>query len=255
MILIKTKEQIQKIKEGGKILSSILDVLESEVKPGISTGELDDIARALIKKYNGTSAFEGYQPDKSVIPFPSVICASVNDEIVHTPASHQRVLHEGDIIGIDIGLKYNGYFTDMARTIGVGNVSEEVSQLLDVTKKALFKGIEQVKPGNSIRSIGKAIEEYAKPFGYGIVRDLVGHGVGIDIHEEPTIPNYDVPHLDKIILKEGMVIAIEPMLNMGTHKIAFLEDGWTIVTRDGSLSAQFEHTVIVTRSGYEIATQ
>jgi methionyl aminopeptidase len=215
---------------------------------------LDSIAAEMMKKFGGTPAFKGYKPDEYTPPFASIICASVNEAIVHTPASEDVILKEGDIISVDIGMVYKGCYTDMARTVPVGKISQEVQQLLEVTKESLHRGIETVKAGNSVYDIGKAIQDYVQPYGYGIIRDLVGHGVGVEVHEEPPIPNYASRAMKKIILEEGMVIAIEPMLTLGGHDIEVLDDQWTIVTADRRWAAHFEHTVIVTKSGYDIAT-
>lgn len=254
MIIIKTQEQIDNIKEGGAILASVLDEVVKQVKPGITTHELDMKARALIFEHGGVPAFEGYQPDKHTSPYPCTLCTSVNEEVVHTPASEKRVLKEGDIISIDVGMKYKECYTDMAKTVAVGSITKEEEALLEVTRKALNVGIQEVRPGASVYDIGRAIEEYVNPHGYGIVRDLVGHGVGVDIHEDPAVPNFIMPGTEHIKLKEGMVIAIEPMLTLGDYQIKVLSDDWTIVTRDGSKAAHFEHTVIVTANGYDIAT-
>jgi methionyl aminopeptidase len=255
MIIYKTKEQIQAIREGGKILAAILDHTISHVKPGISTGELNEIAEKKMNEFGGVPSFKGYHPPGFSVPFPAVICASLNDQIVHGIPSYDEILQEGDIISLDIGMIYKKCYTDMAKTVAVGTVTEEVQQLLDVTKTSLEKAIEQVKPGNTVQDIGRAVEEYVTPFGFGIVRGLVGHGVGTAIWEEPQIPNYIQRGTDKIKLQPGMVIAIEPMLNLGCEDFDTLDDDWTIATRDESLSAHFEHTIIITEDGHEIATQ
>ena len=255
MIIIKTPEQIAAIKEGGKILASVLDTVIQNVQPGISTHDLDVIAKKMILEHGGKPSFEGYKPDNHTPPFPSTLCTSRNAEIVHTPASKKVILEEGDIISIDVGMKYKDCYTDMARTVAVGTISSEDQELLKVTEKSLYKGIDVLKPGASVYDVGKAIQEYVDNFGYGIVRDLVGHGVGVDIHEDPAIPNFIMPGTESIIFKEGMVIAIEPMLTRGTHEIRVLGDQWTIETADKSNAAHFEHTIIITSDGYEIATQ
>lgn len=254
MITYKTQEQLESIKEGGAILAKILDEVVVAVKPGVTTAYLDDLAGRLMRDAGGISSFRGYQPDGFKTPFPGVICASVNDEVVHGIPRQERILQEGDCIGVDIGMIYKGCYTDMARTVGVGKIDQESAALLQVTQDALMQAISVVKSGNTVQDIGRAVENFVKPFGYGIVRGLVGHGVGNAIWEEPQIPNYVVRGTARIKLRPGMVIAIEPMLNLGSEDVYTLPDGWTISTVDHSRSAHFEHTVIVTESGYEIAT-
>ncbi len=262
MISIKTKEEIEIIREGGKKLAEILRKLSAEVAPGIKTGQLEESACELIEKIGGRPAFKNL-----LIPgnkrFPTAICASINNEVVHAPALPSRELRAGDIVKIDIGMEYPygkgkaGYYTDMAATVPVGEIDNEVQRLVDVTKKCLRLGIEQVRAGNDLNDIGRAIQNYAEAKGFSVVREMVGHGVGYDTHEEPQVPHFEV--LDNsmkiITLKPGMVIAIEPMINMGDWKIKLSSDGYTYVTKDGSLSAQFEHTVAVTKEGYIILTE
>ncbi|OGH77784.1 MAG: type I methionyl aminopeptidase [Candidatus Magasanikbacteria bacterium RIFOXYC2_FULL_40_16] len=265
---IKKDEEIKKIIEGGKIIGSILEELSKMVKPGISALEIDIQAEKLIIKAGGKPAFKGYKSHPKDLPFPTTICASLNEEIVHGIATKQKILKEGDIFSIDIGMewpvgkiqdtnnkKQKGYFTDTAVTVIVGNVPEKVKQLLNVTKNALEIGIEQCQAGNNISDIGKAIENYVKPFGYGIVRDLVGHGVGHAVHEEPRVPNFYDKEVESWRLEPGVVIAIEPMITLGGHEIKTAEDGWSISTADNSLSAHFEHTVIITENGPIVATR
>lgn len=253
-IQLKTKEEIEKIKEGGYILARVLDKLVQMVKVGISTGEIDAVAEEEILKVGGVPSFKGYHPVGFLKAFPKTICASINNEIVHGIPSFDRILKDGDIIGIDIGMKYKNHFTDMAKTVCVGNVSKEAKELVRVTEDALKLAILQVKPNNTVQDIGRAIQNYVDKFGYGIVRGLVGHGVGNAIWEEPQIPNYITNKASRIKLKPGMVIAIEPMLNIGSYEYQTLNDDWTITTVDGSLSAHFEHTIIVTETGHQIAT-
>ncbi|MCX6779139.1 MAG: type I methionyl aminopeptidase [Candidatus Magasanikbacteria bacterium] len=255
-ITIKTPEEIAQIKKGGRILGDILQELAKMVKPDITTADLEAKAEELIKQAGARPAFKYYRGGGGPA-YPTILCTSVNDEVVHTPAIPAKKLEEGDIIGIDIGIEYpavNGYYTDTAVTMPVGKVSKEVLKLLEVTKKSLYLGIKEVKPGRRISDIGKAIEKYVSRFGYGIVRDLVGHGVGYAVHEEPRIPNYYDPSLEKIEIKEGMVLAIEPMINLGTWRVVDGNDGFTIKTADGKKSAHFEHTVVVTKNGCEIVT-
>ncbi|MDO8667599.1 MAG: type I methionyl aminopeptidase [bacterium] len=262
MITIKKVDEIELIRQGGKILGQIMKKLISEVKPGVTTGHLEKLADFLIIEAGGRPSFKGFKQSAGDRPFPTALCASINNEVVHAPALPSRELKSGDIITIDVGMEYpfssgrKGYYTDMAATIAVGKVSREAQKLIKVTKLALAHGIEQVRPGNSLNSLGKAVEQYVKKAsGFSVVRDLVGHGVGYELHEDPQIPNYELPYNKKIILKPGMVLAIEPMVNVGDYNIKTGADGLTILTADGSLSAQFEHTVVVTEEGYEILTK
>ncbi len=249
MIIYKTQEQIEHIAEGGKILARVLDAVIQIVKPGVTTAQLDDLAQKLMREAGGEPSFLNYRIASDVVPFNSAVCTSINEEVVHAPAHPGRVLAEGDIVGLDIGMKYKGLYTDMAKTVAVGRIKKEAQQLLNVTQDALYAGLEQVKEGNSIADISKAIEAVVHKHGYGIVRDLVGHGVGVKVHEDPQVPNYYVPGTEKVKLKRGMVIAIEPMVTVGDYAIVTEEDGWTCVTEDKSLAAQFEHTVAIDHEG------
>lgn len=255
---IKKPEEIKLIKEGGKIMGQILDTLTEMVRPGVSAWEIDVRAEELILKSGGLPAFKGYRPRPSDIPFPSTICASLNTELVHGIATKEKILKDGDIFSIDIGMRYpgaRGYFTDTALTLPVGKVPKTTLQLLEVTKKALEVGIEQCVPGNTVAQIGKAIQAYIKPYGYGVVRDLVGHGVGHAVHEEPRVPNYYDKDMEMWELRPGAVIAIEPMIAEGDFQVFTHDDGWTISTLDKSLNAHFEHTIIITETGAEVATR
>lgn len=249
MIIYKTQEQIETIAEGGHILSGVLDAIIAMVRPGVTTAELDHQAQRLMREAGGEPSFLHYQIASDVVPFNSAVCTSINEEVVHAPAHPGRPLREGDIIGLDIGMKYKGLYTDMAKTVAVGSITKEAQRLLTVTNDALHAGLAQVQEGNSIADISKAVEAVAKKHGYGIVRDLVGHGVGVKVHEDPQIPNYYVPGTEKVKLKRGMVIAIEPMITVGDHAITVAEDGWTCVTEDKSLAAQFEHTIAIDHEG------
>ncbi|MEI6597348.1 MAG: type I methionyl aminopeptidase [bacterium] len=279
MITIKKDNEIELLRQGGKILGQILKQLIAEIKPGATTGHLEQMADFLIKAAGGRPSFKGFKSNKDDKPYPTVLCININDEVVHAPSLPSRELKTGDIINIDIGMEFpayaeaptnaksltgklvgksfvkKGYYTDMAATVAVGKVSREAQKLMRVTKRALMLGIKQVRPGNSLNNIGKAIEQYVKINNFSVVRDLVGHGIGYDLHEDPQIPNYDLEYNKKIILKPGMVLAIEPMINAGDWRVKDGADGLTILTADGSLSAQFEHTVLVTKNGYEILTK
>jgi methionyl aminopeptidase len=263
MIIIKTAKEIEAIRKGGKILAEVLEQLIKIVKPGITTGDLEDLTNELIGQAGGRPSFKGYKATSSSRAYPTALCASINNEIVHAPSLPARVLNSGDIIGLDLGMEYpygadkHGYYTDMAKTVVVGKINKETRRLLNVTEKSLSLAIDQVKPGKTLRDIGRAIEKYVEKEGFSVVRDLVGHGVGIAVHEDPQIPNYEITGsgFENTILKPGMVIAIEPMVNNGDWRIKNGRDGFTITTVDGSLSAHFEHTVVVTENGHEVVTK
>ena len=246
MISIKSEREISLMKKAGNIVYRTHRYLEPYIKPGITTKELDKLAYDFIISQDATPSFLNYQG------YPASICASINEEVVHGIPSNRK-LKNGDIIGIDIGACYQGYHGDSAWSYQVGSVSREKAYLLEHTEKALFEGLKQVKPGNHVGDISNAIETYAKEHKLGVVRELVGHGVGNHLHEKPDIPNFGKKGTGPI-LKEGMTIAIEPMLNLGTREIYLLEDDWTIITQDGLPSAHFEHTVVVTKDGYQILT-
>lgn len=284
-MLIKSKQDITNLKKSGAIMGEILAELAKRCRPGMSSWEIDRVAEEMIIKAGGRPAFKGYQTTAASYPFPSTICASFNEELVHGIPRHERVLKDGDIFSIDIGMEWpafasstssvrprahgrevgasmgkaragQGVITDTAITVAVGSISDEAQKLLAVTKQALEEGIKAAQPGNSVASIGKAIETYVKSQGkYGIVRDLVGHGVGHNVHEDPYIPNYYDRALEAVKLEPGMVIAIEPMISLGGHKVVTMADGWTIKTADNSPSAHFEHTIIITKRGNVVATR
>jgi methionyl aminopeptidase len=253
MISIKTKEEIEVLAKGGKILANILKRVGETAQIGVSTKELDEMAEKLILEAGGIPAFKGYgEPD----PFPATLCTSVNEAIVHSIPSDYK-LKDGDVIGLDIGMKWpaqDGLFTDHAITVAIGDTKAENLELMRVTKECLNKAISILKPGMYINDIGRAIEEYVKSQGdYGIIRDLVGHGVGHKVHEEPKIVNFATKE-NGAEIKEGMVLAIEPMITLGTHKIKVDSNGWDIITQDRSISAHFEHTVAITKTGNKIIT-
>jgi methionyl aminopeptidase len=252
-IIIKTEEEIKKIREGGKILANVLQKVASHVKPGISTFELDVKASLYIKEAGGKSPFLNYKPEGELHPFPASICISVNDEIVHGIPKKEKILKEGDIVSLDLGLEYKGLFTDHAITIPVGKISDKDRKLIEATKEALLVGIWAARGGATVGDIGYAIESFVNKR-YGIVRELAGHGVGKKLHEDPFVPNYGKKG-SGVKLVPGMIIAIEPMLNMGGGSISFSQDGWTIKTFDGSRSAHFEHSVLITEKEAEILTE
>lgn len=247
MSLVTKPKDLEALKKSGKILAQTLQALVPLVVPGVTTLELDKAAAKLIKQAKAKPAFLGYQG------YPKVLCASVNDEVVHTIPS-ERVLKEGDIIGLDLGVSVDGMITDSAITVMVGKVKPELQRLVEVTKASLYKGIEMIRPDNRIGDISQAIEQTITPFGYGIVHALVGHGVGYSLHEDPRIPNYGRGGTGPL-LKPGMVLAVEPMINLGEPDVLFGDDGWRVTTADGSWSAHFEHTILVTETGHQVLTQ
>ncbi|MBI5126205.1 MAG: type I methionyl aminopeptidase [Candidatus Taylorbacteria bacterium] len=253
MITIKTKDDIRILREGGKRHAEILKAITAKVAPGVSTKELDDLAFTLIKEGGDTSSFLGYQPEGAAYPYPASICTSINDEVVHGLPGTEHILKEGDIVSIDLGLIHGGLFTDAAVTVPVGKISTDVERLLSVTKAALMAGIKAAKAGKTVGDIGSAIERTALPYGYGLIEELVGHGVGYKVHEDPYVPNYGEPKTGPKLVP-GMVLAIEPMLNLGTHKVFLDKDGYTYKTKDGKPSAHFEHTILITKGDAEILT-
>lgn len=247
MIEVKNDSELQKMREAGKVTAAVLKLMTELVKPGISTLELDAAAEKTIRSFGATPLFLGYYG------FPGTICASVNEEVVHGIPKKDKILKSGDIISIDTGARLDGFCSDAAITLGVGEVSDEAQRLMDVTKKSLYKAIGQVKPGKRLGDVEHAVETFAKQNGVGVVRDYCGHGIGRNMHEEPSIPNFGKPGTGPL-LEKGMVLAIEPMLTAGTYRVRELDDGWTVVTADGKYAAHFEHTVAVTANGSEIFT-
>lgn len=255
MSLIKTDNEIEKLREGGRRHAFILREVAKAVKPGVSTKELDDLAYRLITEGGDKPSFLNYTPHGADRPFPASTCISVNEDIIHgIPNEEPRILKEGDIVGLDIGLIHKGMFTDSAVTVAVGKVSETNAKLLEATKEALKRGIAAAQGGNRIGDIGYAIEQYAKKTGFKLAEDLCGHGVGYSVHEDPYVPNTGKRGTG-MVLKPGMVIAIEPMLNEGTGKIVLRDDGYTYRTADNKMSAHFEHTILITEKDPEILTQ
>jgi len=254
MISIKTKEEIEILAEGGKILAKIMKELEKRVKPGITTKELDRLAESLILKSGGKCSFKGYKDNGySAIPYPACLCTSINEEIVHVAPS-ERKLKEGDIVSLDLGIFFKGFHTDMAITVPVGKISPEAQRLIRVTKKALKRGIKKVRPGNTFGDIGNTIQRYVESQGFNVVRDLCGHGIGRELHEDPKILNYGKRRTGQEI-KDGMVICLEPMVTMGDWYIKRTKNGFGYETQDGSLSAHFEHTIAVIKEGCRILTR
>jgi methionyl aminopeptidase len=242
MIIIKTQEEIEHIARAGKIVAQCHRLLENEVKAGMSTLDLDKLTEQCILDLGGVPAFKGYRN------FPNSLCASINEEVVHGIPSRERVLKDGDIIGLDVGAIVEGFYGDGAVTVSIGEVPDRVQALIRVTREALYKGLEKAVVGNRLSDISFAIQTHVEKHGYSVVRDFVGHGIGRQLHEEPQVPNYGRPGQGPR-LKPGMALAIEPMVNMGGPSVKILEDGWTAVTGDNSLSAHFEHTIVIEDSG------
>jgi methionyl aminopeptidase len=239
VIVCRSKAELERMHDAGRLVGDVLSELAAHVAPGVSTGELDVLAEKRILQAGATPAFKGYHG------YPAAICASINDEVIHGIPSGRRLLQEGDVISIDVGVLLHGYFGDSAITLPVGPISEEAATLLRVTEEALYKAIEHMRPGKRISDIGHAVQQHVEAYGFSVVREFVGHGIGQAMHEEPQVPNYGEPGRGPR-LAEGMVLAIEPMVNAGKPAVKVLADGWTAVTRDGRLSAHFEHTVAVT---------
>ena len=248
MIIKKSTREIGLMREAGRIVALAHQEVQKHIKPGISTLELDRIVEQVIRANGATPSFKGYNG------FPGSICASINEVVIHGIPKATTILKDGDIIAIDIGACYKGYHGDSAWSYCVGKVNPSDEKLMNVTKEALYKGLEQAKPGNRLGDISAAIGKYAKSFGYGVVEEFTGHGVGRNLHEDPAIPNYGIPNTGPL-LQPGMTLAIEPMINAGTKKVKILSDGWTTITSDRKKSAHFEHTILITDDGCEILTQ
>jgi methionyl aminopeptidase len=251
MISLKSLEEIELIRESSRIVADVLKLVGSQIRPGITTLELDRSAEDYIRSMDGEPAFKGYGWDKSNL-FPATLCMSIDDEVVHGIPS-KRVLKDGDLLSIDVGAKKNGFYGDGAWSFAVGEVSEEKKRLMRVTEESLLKGIEQAVVGKRVHDISNAVQQYVEANGFSVVRDLVGHGVGKKLHEEPSVPNYGDPGTGPA-LKDGMTLAIEPMVNAGTWRVKVAADGWTVLTADGKPSAHFEHTVAIKNGKAEILT-
>ncbi|MFW5888672.1 MAG: type I methionyl aminopeptidase [Patescibacteria group bacterium] len=285
MFTIKTKEEIKAIREGGKILADIMDKVSREIKPGAETGDLEDMVCRMMEEAGGRPAFKGFEVFRDGF-FPTALITSINEEVVHGPAKPSRKLKPGDIVGIDCGMeypidvkrkngelvysvkknnrtlpvnpysRYGGYYTDMAKTLPVGNIDKKTKKLVKTARECLEKAIAQAKPGNKLSDIGKAVQAHAEAGGFSVVRELVGHGVGHDVHEDPQIFNFDFSGFtfEDQALEAGMVVALEPMVNIGGYKVRLAKDNFTFKTMDNSLSAHFEHTIAITKKGAEIMT-
>ncbi len=254
MSLIKSQKEIQALAEGGKILAEVLQKVVEAVKSGVTTKELDSIAETLIASSGGIPSFKGYNAFGARIAYPASLCASINNEVVHGIPSEKRVLKEGDIIGLDIGMKYESLYTDMAVTVGVGKIDAGSRKLIDVTHESLEKGIAEIRTGAHIGDIGAAVQKYVEGYGFGVVRELVGHGVGHAVHEQPEVPNFGKKG-QGLKLAEGMVLALEPMVTVGSPRVILAKDEWTWKTTDGFRAAHFEHTVVVTKDGARVLTK
>ncbi len=251
MVRIKSKREIGLIRESSKIVADVLKLVSSHIRPGVTTGELDRIAEEYIRSLGAIPAFKGYGSSKSNL-FPATLCTSIDDVVVHGIPSN-RALREGEILSVDVGVVREGYYGDGARTFPVGEISKEKQRLLKITEESLRKGIEQAIVGNKLHDISYAVQKHVEEAGYTVVRDLVGHGVGIELHEEPAVPNFGKPGTG-MRLQEGMTLAIEPMVNAGTWQVRFGADGWTVLTQDGRPSAHFEHTIAIVDGKPEILT-
>ncbi len=244
-VTIKSERQIELMRKAGKILAETHEALGKALKEGMSTWEVNQLGDEIIRSYGCIPSFKNYSG------YPASICVSVNDEVVHGIPSKKRILREGDIVSLDAGVIYKGYHSDAARTYGIGEISPQAKQLIDVTKQCFFEGIKYAKPGNHLNDISFAIQAYAEKFGYGVVRDLVGHGIGEHLHEDPEVPNF-ARKKRGMKLRSGMTLAIEPMINEGRLDVCWLDDDWTVVTEDGSLSAHYENTILICEDGLEI---
>lgn len=246
-VLLKTKDEMEAMRRAGLVVSGLLKHLGEKVAPGVSTGRLDEIAEAYIRSRGAVPAFKGYYG------YPATICASINEEVVHGIPC-ERVLQEGNIVSIDVGVKLEGFFADAARTFGVGKINRADQRLIEVTRESLARGIAQAVEGNFLTDISWAVQSYAESQGVSVVRDYVGHGIGRALHEEPQVPNFGKPHGGPRLV-ESMALAIEPMLNQGTYEVKVLPDGWTVVTKDGQKSCHFEETVFVGKEKAEVITE
>jgi methionyl aminopeptidase len=248
----KTAKEIEKMRIAGKVVGEILEKLSEIIKPGVTTKYIDEFSEKYIRKLKMTPAFLGVPGSR--YPFPASACVSINNEVVHGIPNASRVLKSGDIVSVDLGVFYEGYYGDAARTYAVGSISDTAANLLKITELSLQKGIEKALSGNRLGDVSNAVQVVVEDAGFSVVRDFVGHGIGRNLHEEPQIPNYGKAGIG-VKLLPGMVLAIEPMVNEGSYEVCMLDDDWTVVTKDGSLSAHFEHTVAITENGYEILTK
>lgn len=257
MITIKSEREIELMRESGRLTAMVLDMLQKEIQPGMTTKNLDEMAEAFIRDHHAVPSFLNYAPkgDPDVTPYPATLCVSINEEVVHGVPSPKRIIREGDIVSVDCGVYKGGYHGDAARTYVLGTIDEKVQQLVDVTRECLELGIEQAVEGNRLHDISAAVEEHARSFGFSVIENMVGHGIGSELHEDPAVPNYGKRHTG-VKLREGMALAIEPMIALGRSRRAVSKrGGWVAVTEDGKPSAHFEHTVIVRKGKAEVLTR
>lgn len=251
---IKTPDEIDRLRHSCQHLAHILDTLMKSVCPGMSTKDIDDMSEKLMSEIGAIPIFKGYRGG-SGRPFPATLCTSINEEVVHGIPNKNKIIKEGDLVKLDIGIRYEGMVSDMARTIMVGQVSPLAEKLTRVTKECLQRGIDAIHPGAHIFDYARAVQEHAETNGFSVVRDLVGHGVGRELHEDPQVPNYVSRSMENFVLVEGMTLALEPMINVGTYEVDIADDDWAFITADGKLSAHFENTVVITKDGAEILTR
>lgn len=251
---IKTDDEIQRLRASCKRIAGVLATVIEAVRPGMTTLDIDILAERLIRETGGIPIFKGYGSSEGR-PFPASVCTSLNNEVVHGIPRKERVIKDGDLLKLDIGMRFEGMVSDMARTVPVGTIAQETQSLLDVTRESLERGIATLRPGVPISTYAHAVQSYVESHGFSVVRDLVGHGVGRELHEDPQVPNYISRHMHDFILKKGMTLALEPMINAGTFQVDIASDDWTFITADGKLSAHFEDTVVITENGVEILTR
>jgi methionyl aminopeptidase len=252
-IHIKTEEELKIMRRAGKVLAAVMRELEKEVRPGIDTMQLDKLAEELILAQGGKPAFKGYGDKHN--PFPATICASINEEVVHGIPDENKILNEGDLLKIDLGIELEGFFADMARTFPVGKVSDEAKRLMEVTEKSFWNGVKKMKEGVELSEYSKAVQKTVEDAGFSVVKNLVGHGIGKKLHDEPHVPNYFERGFRQLTLKAGMTFALEPMVNAGDFRTVLADDEWAFLTADGKLSAHYENTIAITKNGVEILTQ
>ncbi len=252
--IIKTADEIRRLWESGRRLAKVLETVIASVRPGVSTLDLDVLAERLIREAGGIPVFKGYESGSGE-PFPATVCTSLNEEVVHGIPRTDKIIREGDILKLDIGMRFEGMVTDMARTVMVGSVSAEAQKLVAVTEESLRRGIAELRPGVGISAYAGAVQGFVEANGFSVVRDLVGHGVGYELHEDPQVPNYTSREMNDFIVAKGMTLALEPMVNMGAYAVKIAADGWTFVTADGKWSAHFEDTVVITETGADVVTR
>ncbi len=255
-ITLRSQREIELMRRAGEVVADVLSKLQEVAEPGISTAHLDSIALRMVDEVGGQALFKGVRNPSARIPFPGAICASINEQVVHGIPSGNAILEQGDILSIDFGVRLDGYCGDAAVTIGIGEISEQKRRLIDVTRQVLQVAIEKACPDVKWSQIASEMQDYAESAGFSVVRDFVGHGIGTKMHEEPKVPNFVSNELlaDDIVLREGMILAVEPMINAGGYAVRTLKNGWTVVTKDGKCSAHFEHTIAITKNGCEVLT-